>query len=210
MEHEHIHWLGHSSFRVEDGGKQIYFDPWKIPDRSPSADIIFISHAHYDHFSQQDIQKIRKPGTVIVATQDVAESLKGEVVVVVAGETYEAAGFRFQTFPAYNLGKQFHPKQNGWVGYCVTLATGQRIYHAGDTDSTPEMRKVACDIAFLPCGGNYTMSAREAAAAANVFQPKAVIPMHWGDIVGSREDVEEFQKGFKGTTIVKTAERKAP
>lgn len=207
MEHQHIHWLGHASFRIEDNGKQLYIDPWKLPEKCPPADIIFITHSHYDHLSLQDIDKIRNEGTVVVAPKDAATSLKGKVITVVPGETYEVAGLKVETIAAYNLSKQFHPKQNGWVGYCITLSTGQRIYHAGDTDFTPEMRKVVCDIALLPCGGNYTMDAKEAAAAANVFKPKGVIPMHWGDIVGSKEDVEVFRKEFKGTTIVKTPER---
>ncbi len=208
MDHQHIHWLGHSSVRIEDGGRQIYFDPWKLPDGLPKADVVFLSHAHYDHYSPQDIAKIGTPKTVYVATKDVAASLKGEIRIVGPGEVHEVAGLRVETIAAYNLGKQFHPKQNNWVGYCVTLTTGQRIYHAGDTDATPEMRKIVCDIALLPCGGNYTMSAREAAAAANVFKPGAVIPIHWGDIVGSKEDAEEFRRGFKGETIIKAVERK--
>ena len=207
MEHQHIHWLGHASFRIEDNGKQLYLDPWKLPEKTPPADVIFITHTHYDHFSLPDIEKIKKKGTVIVATQDAAASLKGTIITVVPGETYNVAGLTVQTVAAYNLDKKFHPKQNKWVGYCITLSTGQRIYDAGDTDFTPEMRKVTCDIALLPCGGTYTMDAKEAALAANVFKPKAVIPMHWGDIVGSKEDVEEFKKLFKGTTIVKTPER---
>lgn len=207
MEHQHIHWLGHASFRIEDNGKQLYIDPWKLPEQSPRADIVFITHGHYDHYSPKDIDKITKEGTIFVAPNDVAKSIKGNVVAVAPGETNEIAGLNVQTVAAYNMAKQFHPKQNGWVGYCITLSTGQRIYHAGDTDSTPEMRKVVCDVALLPCGGNYTMDAREAAAAANIFKPKAVIPMHWGDIVGSKEDVEEFRKAFKGTTLVRLPER---
>ena len=207
MEHQHIHWLGHASFRIEDNGKQIYIDPWELPEKAPLADIIFVTHGHYDHFSPQDIEKVRKEGAIVVATSDVAKSITGEVVTVAPGETYEVAGLKVETVAAYNLSKQFHPKQNGWVGYCITLSTGQRVYHAGDTDSTPEMRKVQCDIAFLPVGGHYTMDAKEAAAAANVFKPKAVIPMHWGDIVGSKENVEEFKKAFKGETIVQLPER---
>jgi L-ascorbate metabolism protein UlaG (beta-lactamase superfamily) len=207
MEHRHIHWLGHASFRIEDGGKQIYIDPWKIANDSPKADMVFLTHAHYDHYSPQDIDNIKKANTVFVATKDVAKLLQGKVITVVPGESYEVEGLRVETVAAYNLGKQFHPKQNGWVGYCITLTSGQRIYHAGDTDSTPEMRKVVCDIAFLPCGGKYTMNAKEAAAAANIFKPKAVIPIHWGDIVGTKGDVEEFQSMFKGETIVKTPER---
>jgi L-ascorbate metabolism protein UlaG (beta-lactamase superfamily) len=207
MDHQHIHWLGHASFRIEDGGKQIYIDPWKIGDNAPKADVVFLTHAHYDHLSPQDIEKIRKATTIFVAPTDVVKQLSGTTVTVVPGETYEVGGLHVQTVAAYNLAKQFHPKQNKWVGYCITLTSGQRIYHAGDTDSTPEMRNVACDIAFLPCGGTYTMDAKEAAAAANVFKPVAVVPMHWGDIVGSNADVEEFQKLFKGRTIVKTPER---
>ena len=207
MEHHHIHWLGHASFRIEDNGKQIYIDPWKLPPNSPRADIIFITHSHYDHFSPQDIEKIAKKGMIVVAPKDVVKLIKGETVAVAPGETFEVGGLNVQAIAAYNLSKKFHPKQNNWVGYCITLSSGQRIYHAGDTDATPEMRKVKCDIAFLPCGGNYTMGAAEAAAAANIFVPGAVIPIHWGDIVGSQEDVEEFRKDFKGITIVKTPER---
>lgn len=207
MEYPNVHWLGHASFRIEDNGKQIYIDPWKLPDKAPKADIVFLTHDHYDHYSPQDIEKIRKEGTVFVAPKELAKSLKGEVVPVVPGETYSVAGLQVETIAAYNLSKQFHPKQKSWVGYCMTLHSGLRLYHAGDTDFTPEMRKVRCDVACLPCGGNYTMDAKEAAAAANVFKPGAVIPMHWGDIVGSKDDVEDFRKLFKGTAVVREVER---
>jgi L-ascorbate metabolism protein UlaG (beta-lactamase superfamily) len=207
MDHQHIHWLGHASFRIEDNGRQLYIDPWKLSAKSPQADVIFITHSHYDHFSPQDIEKITKNSTVIVAPKDAAKTLGPRAVAVVPGQSYEIAGLKVNTVASYNLSKQFHPKVNSWVGYCITLSTGQRIYHSGDTDSTPEMRKVVCDIAFLPCGGTYTMDAKEAASAANILSPGAVIPMHWGDIVGSKEDAEEFRKTFRGTTIVKTPER---
>lgn len=204
MEHQHIHWLGHASFRIEDGDKQFYIDPWKLREKPIKADMVFITHAHYDHFSPLDIEKIRKDGTIFVVPKEIAKSVKGNVVPVVPGETYEIAGLKVETIAAYNLSKQFHPKHNNWVGYCITLSSGQRIYHAGDTDSTPEMRKVKCDIAFLPCGGYYTMDAKEAAVAANIFQPKAAIPIHWGEIVGTKENADEFHRLFKGTTIDKT------
>jgi L-ascorbate metabolism protein UlaG (beta-lactamase superfamily) len=207
MEHEHIHWLGHASFRIEDAGKQIYIDPWKVADSMPRADVILITHAHFDHYSPQDIEKLRQEGTVVLAPYDVAKSIKGARAVE-PSQVYDVNGTRVFTIPAYNLGKKFHPKENKWVGYVVALSSGQRIYHAGDTDAIPEMRKVECDIAFLPSGGTYTMTASEAAAAANTFGPKAVIPMHWGDIVGSKEDAEEFGRRFKGETIVKVPERR--
>ena len=109
--------------------------------------------------------------------------------------------------PAYNVNKQFHPKQNNWVGYVIALATEQKIYHSGDSDFTPEMKAVVADFALLPIGGTYTMTAKEAAEAANAFKPRAVIPMHWGDIVGSATDFDEFRRLFKGETVVKQAER---
>ncbi len=207
MNHQHIHWLGHSSFRIEDGGTQIYVDPWKLGGTTPKADVIFITHAHSDHFSPEDIAKIRKPATAFFAPKDVAYQIEGTVLTVVPGQMYTVGELKVQTVAAYNPAKKFHPKQSNWVGYVITLSTGQRIYHAGDSDFTPEMRTVVADIALLPCGGIYTMTAAEAAEAANAFKPGMVIPMHWGDIVGSAKDPEEFRRRFKGETVIKMAER---
>ena len=123
------------------------------------------------------------------------------------GEIYNLGEFKVRTVPAYNVGKQFHPKQNNWVGYIIALSTGQRIYHSGDSDFTPEMKGVVTDFALLPIGGTYTMSAMEAAEAANAFKPQTVIPMHWGDIVGALQDAEEFKRVFTGQTVVKSPER---
>jgi len=208
MNHQHIHWLGHASFRIEDAGKQIYLDPWKLPDGLPQADILLITHAHYDHFSQEDIAKIKKTGTTFFAPKDVAYQIDGTVITVSPGQSFTVGELKIRSVPAYNLGKDFHPKVNNWVGYILTLSTGQKIYHAGDTDFIPELRNVVADIALLPCGGKYTMNAPEAASAANAFKPQAVIPMHWGDIIGTMQDAEEFKKEFKGTTIIKMVERK--
>ncbi|MBI4429230.1 MAG: MBL fold metallo-hydrolase [Ignavibacteriales bacterium] len=207
MNHQHIHWLGHASFRIEDGATLIYIDPWKLSDKSPKADVVFITHAHYDHFSPEDIAKIRKEGTAFFAPKDVAFQLEGNVISVVPGQSYNFVELKVRTTHAYNLGKQFHPRQSNWVGYVITLSTGQKIYHSGDTDFTPEMRSVVTDFALLPCGGTYTMTGKEAAEAANVFKPQALIPMHWGDIVGTSKDADEAQKTFKGTTIIKNPER---
>ena len=207
MNHQHIHWLGHASFRIEDGGTRMYVDPWKLPPNSPIADVIFITHAHYDHFSVEDIAKIKKEGTVFFAPKDVAYQLKGTVISVVPGEMYHVGELKVKTVPAYNLTKHYHPRQNNWVGYIVSLSTGQKIYHSGDTDFTPEMRSVVTDFALLACGGTYTMSAKEAAEAANVFKPHTLIPMHWGDIVGTRQDAEDVKSMFKAETIIKDTER---
>ncbi len=207
LNHQHIHWLGHASFRIEDGSTQIYIDPWKLPDKSPKADVLFVTHAHYDHFSPDDIAKIRKDSTTIFAPKDVAFQLEGNVISVTPGQSYNLGELKVKTVHAYNIGKQFHPKQSNWVGYIITLSTGQRIYHSGDTDFTPEMRTVVTDFALLPCGGTYTMSAKEVADAANTFKPQAVIPMHWGDIVGTKNDAAGVQSSFKGETIIKNPER---
>lgn len=207
MNHQHIHWLGHASFRIEDGATQIYIDPWKLPANAPKADVIFITHAHYDHFSKEDIAKIKKEGTAFFAPKDVAYQIKGTVIAVTPGEIYNLGELKVKTVPAYNVGKQFHPKQNNWVGYIISLSTGQKIYHSGDTDVTPELKNVVTDFALLPIGGTYTMTAKEAAEAANAFKPHTVIPMHWGDIVGAQNDADEFKRLFKGVTVVKSPER---
>jgi L-ascorbate metabolism protein UlaG (beta-lactamase superfamily) len=207
MHHQHIHWLGHATFRIEDGAKQIYIDPWKLPPDSPKADVILITHAHYDHFSQEDIAKVRKESTVFFAPKDVAYQIDANVIVTSPNQMYTVGELKVKTIHAYNIGKQYHPKQNNWVGYVLTLSTEQKIYHAGDTDFTPEMRTVVTDFALLPCGGTYTMTAKEAAEAANVFKPRAVIPMHWGDIVGTQADAEDVKKLFKGETLIKQPER---
>jgi L-ascorbate metabolism protein UlaG (beta-lactamase superfamily) len=206
METNHIHWLGHSSFRIEDKSVQIYIDPFKLSANLPKADIIFITHAHYDHFSAEDIAKIQKDSTIIVATSDVTSKIGKGTMTVVPGQSYTIGKLRVTTVPAYNSNKKFHPKGNKWVGYIMTLSTGQKIYHAGDSDYIPEMDTIKTDIALLPCGGTYTMTARQAAEAANIFKPKVLIPMHWGVIVGSQADAEEVKKLFKGETIIKSPE----
>jgi L-ascorbate metabolism protein UlaG (beta-lactamase superfamily) len=207
METTHIHWLGHSAFRIEDDNTQIYIDPFKLPANLPKADIIFITHAHYDHFSAEDIARIKKDSTIIVATKDVTSKIGKGTVTVVPEQNYTIGSMKVMTVPAYNPDKKFHPKRNNWIGYVVTLSNGQKIYHAGDTDFIPEMRKVITDIALLPCGGTYTMTAQQAAEAANVFKPKVLIPMHWGEVVGSKADAEEVKKLFKGETVILKPER---
>lgn len=203
-----IHWLGHATFRIDAGSATVYIDPWKLPAGAPKADVVLITHAHYDHFSADDLAKIAKPTTVYVAPADVAAKLTGKQVITSApGGSYQAGPLKVEAVAAYNIGKEFHPKQNGWVGYVITLPSGERIYHAGDTDPTPEMKTVKADVAMLPCGGHYTGTGAEMAAAANAFKPAVLIPMHWGDIVGSKADADAVSKAFTGKTLVLKAER---
>jgi len=188
---EGITWLGHASFKIKAPEGVIYIDPWKLRSAEP-ADLILITHEHYDHFSAEDVQKIRKPDTTIITTASVAAQLKGDVKTVKAGDTLTVKGVKIEVVPAYNPAKQFHPKQAGGVGYIIT-AGGRRIYHAGDTDAIPEMNQVKADVVLLPVGGKYTMTAAEAAKVANAIKPAVAVPMHWGDIVGSRADAEAFR-----------------
>jgi L-ascorbate metabolism protein UlaG (beta-lactamase superfamily) len=209
MNVDNIHWLGHASFRIEDETAQIYIDPWKVPAGAPKAAVVLITHGHSDHYSPEDISRIEQPDTVFVAPPDVAATLEGRrVVTAKSGQRYTAGRVTVEAVPAYNSGKQFHPRANGWLGYVVTLSSGVRVYHSGDSDAIPEMQTLTVDVALMPCGGTYTMTAAEMAAAANGFKPKVLIPMHWGDIVGSKADADLVARAFSGTTVIKSAERR--
>lgn len=197
-----LSWLGHASFRITtQDGKVIYIDPWEVRSRA-KADLILITHEHYDHCSPDDVRKLSKPGTVIVAPPDCGAKLGLPIQVVKPGQSGTYAGFAVETVPAYNVGKDFHQQGKNWVGYIVTI-DGKRLYHAGDTDIIPAMQTVHCDVALLPIGGTYTMSATEATRAATMIQAKEWVPMHWGKIVGSEADAETFAKTVtKGTVCV--------
>ena len=183
----------HSSIKINKG-KVIYIDPFKIENEKYDADIIFITHDHYDHYSPEDIEKIIKENTIIVAPKTVKPLSKMKnVVSVEPNKTYEVEGIKIETIPAYNVNKQFHQKQNDWVGYILEIEC-VRYYIAGDTDITPENRQVKCDVAFVPIGGTYTMDYCEAAQLVNEIKPKIVIPEHYGSIVGTKEDALKFQK----------------
>jgi len=193
---ENIHWLGHDTFRIEND-KTIYTDPYELQGELPKADLILITHDHFDHLSPKDVAKVAKEDTVIVTIAAAAQKLKGDVRVVKPGESLVVQGIPIETVPAYNVnkfrspGQPFHPQESGHVGFIFTVG-GQRIYHAGDTDVIPEMDDIQADIALLPVGGTYTMTADEAAQAANRIKPQIAIPMHWGTIVGSEKDAERF------------------
>jgi len=187
---EGITWLGHASFRIKAPEGVIYIDPWKLHDGEP-ADLILITHDHFDHFSADDVQKVRKADTTIVTTAAVAAKVRGDVKTVKAGDALTVKGVKIEVVPAYNPRKEFHPKRAGGIGFIIT-AGGRRIYHAGDTDAIPEMANIKADVALLPVGGKYTMTASEAAQVANQIKPKVAVPMHWGDIVGTHTDAKLF------------------
>lgn len=190
--------LCHSSIRM-DKGEIIYFDPFKINKKYNDADLIFITHEHYDHYSEEDIDKVIKEDTIIVVPEGLLKDLlekgikKENIITVKPGDKKEAKCIKFETIPAYNINKEFHPKENGWVGYIIEI-DGTSYYIAGDTDITKENKKVKCDVAFVPVGGTYTMDFKEAAELINEIKPKIAIPIHYGSIVGTKEDAINFSK----------------
>ena len=193
---EHIRVNAHSSVRLELAGKVVYVDPFSLREAPHDADLIFLTHDHFDHFSPEDVARVDKPDTVFVLPASMAEkaaSVTGSrrVVAVVPGDRGEAEGIGFEAVPAYNPGKRFHPRAKGWVGY-VLAAEGLRFYVAGDTDATPEAAAVRCDVALLPIGGTYTMDAAEAAALVNRIRPQLVVPIHYGSVVGTADDFAAF------------------
>ncbi len=188
-----IKWYGHASVMIKTE-KVVYIDPFELPANTEKADIILITHEHYDHFSPEDIKKIQKESTVIVSTPDVIAKVKGNKKEILPGLLLEISGIKIKAVPSYNINKRFHPKEKNWVGYIVEI-DGVSVYHAGDTDFIPEMKGLGkVDIALLPVGGTYTMDADEAAKAANTISPSVAIPIHWGSIIGSEREVESFKK----------------
>ena len=194
---ENIKVLCHSSIKFMKE-QIIYFDPFKINENYNDADVIFVTHSHYDHFSEEDILKVKKAETKIVIPEDLYDKTtelgfeKENILLTKPNEEYEVNNIKFKTIPAYNVNKNFHPKANNWVGYIITL-DNVVYYIAGDTDITEENRKVKCDVAFVPIGGTYTMTAKEAAKLVNEIKPKIAVPIHYGLIVGSKEDEEVFK-----------------
>jgi L-ascorbate metabolism protein UlaG (beta-lactamase superfamily) len=188
-----IQWLGHASFRICYEDKVIYIDPWKLRESVGDATLVLVSHSHYDHYSPEDIAKISGSDSKLVASADVvAKEKAGEAIM--PGLTVALEGVRITGVPAYNPDKQFHPKGNKWVGFIIEIGA-KRIYYAGDTDLTDEMKKLKdIDVALLPVGGTYTMNAQEAAEATSHIKPKLAIPYHWGDIVGGRSNAEQFRE----------------
>ena len=189
-------WFRQSSMRYAGDGITIYIDPWGTSPEDPPADLILITHAHFDHLQPHEIERLSGSGTEIVAPHDVAMDLDGDVTPVAPGESHEIAGVRFETVPAYNTVEErldMHPKSNGWVGYVLELE-GRHYYHAGDTDAVPELETLAADVAMVPIGGTYTMDHREAADLVKAMRPQVAVPMHYGFVVCSPSHADLFRK----------------
>lgn len=186
----------HASIRMEKEGKVIYFDPFKIDNTSNDADYIFITHSHYDHYSETDIEKVMKNDTKFIVTSDLENKIinlgvsKDNLTVVYPNEKYDIDDIKFDTIPSYNTNKTYHKKSYNWVGYNI-LIDGVKYYVVGDSDITDEMKKVNCDVIFIPVGGTYTMTDSEAIEVVNEMKPKYAVPIHYGE-VGSSNNAENF------------------
>jgi L-ascorbate metabolism protein UlaG (beta-lactamase superfamily) len=192
---ERFTWFRQSAFRWSGEGLVLYIDPWGVTGDTP-ADVILITHAHFDHFQPEEIARLRRDGTKILAPADVAKELSGDVTAVAPGQSHDVGGLKVQTVPAYNIADErleMHPKANNWVGYVLEL-DGHAYYHAGDTDALSELESLTTDVAMVPIGGTYTMDASEAGGLIRAMSPQLAVPMHFGFVVGSPSDADRFRE----------------
>lgn len=209
---ERFTWYKQAAYRWKGDSLVVYIDPWGLTGDLPPADLVLITHYHWDHFSKVgdfrhpdksfqpkgdgDLGKITGPRTVFVAPKDVAAELSGNVKSVAPGDRIEAAGVRIEAVPAYNTAAdrlQAHPRENGWVGYVLELG-GHTYYLAGDTDALPELERLKTDVAFVPVGGTFTMDVPEAAGLVKAMKPRLAVPNHYGFVVGERGEGERFKR----------------
>jgi L-ascorbate metabolism protein UlaG (beta-lactamase superfamily) len=197
-----VEWLGHAGFRIRTRAGIVYIDPYRVGESPPAprADLILITHDHFDHFSRDDVVRLAGEGTTAIGPATVTEQLKGRTITVKPGDTVEVNELEIQVLPAYNTnkldssGRPFHSRDSGWVGFLLRDGA-RRIYHSGDTDVIPEMDQAAgVDVALLPVSGTYVMTAVEAAEAARRIDPKVAVPMHWGTVIGEEADAQAFAR----------------
>lgn len=187
-----------NSIKIKKQNKIIYIDPYKLKGKQESADVIFITHSHYDHFSLKDIEKCKKDSTKIIVTEDLEDEIlnngfkKSNVIIVKPDEKYKVLDINFKTVRSYNLFKKYHPKSKNWVGYIIELE-GNSYYIVGDSDVNEDILKVKCDVLFVPIGGKYTMNYIEAVGFTNRIKPKYVIPTHYGSFWKGKKEGEFFK-----------------
>ncbi len=195
--HEKLTWYKQSAYKWKGDGITVYIDPWGLRAQEEPADVIFITHAHADHFEPTDIEKIRKKTTQFVAPRDVADNLAGNVKAIKPGESLDVAGIKVETVPAYSTVEhrlQTHPKSNNWVGYVLSL-DGHRYWFSGDGDPNPDIERIKTDVALICIGGDpYVMNASEAAGVVKKIRPTVAIPNHYGYVVGVPSDADKFAR----------------
>lgn len=201
--------LVHNTIRI---GKDIYFDPYAIRVKTSKARLIFVTHSHYDHLSEDDLRKIITPETKVVCPIDCVPTLNklgveiNKIVIVVPNQTLTVCGIKVKTIPAYNLTKHFHPIDKGWVSYIINI-DGIKYAVLGDTDMNEDNQKIKCDVLFVPIGGKFTMDLKEAAELTNIIKPKLAIPTHYGEIIGDKSFGKEYaslvDKSIKTKVFIK-------
>ena len=193
--------FGHDTCLISNGKINIYTDPYVIPKDAPKADIILISHDHYDHLSLEKIDQVKKDNVVFVTNEVCCMRLEGNIKSVGINETIEVNGVKITGVEAYTIGNDFHPKGKG-IGFVIEL-DGKRIYFSGDTDLIPEMKELGkIDLAFLPISGTYVMTLDEAVEAVKTIKPEIAVPIHYNVLDDSEADPEEFKKKLEGISKV--------
>lgn len=188
-----IKWFGHASFLIKTQGKNIYIDPFVLPKNSELADLILVTHDHYDHCDKTKVREIRVEKTEIVTMYQAAAKLGNSPRIVKPWDLVDVGFAKVRAVPSYNLHKPYHPKETG-LGFVIE-AEGKKIYHAGDTDFIPEMESLTgINVALLPIGGTYTMDTNEAVRAALVIKPGIAIPMHYNYLEGLKANAAEFKQ----------------
>ena len=190
-----IIWTGHAGFKITYESKKIYIDPYKLSkehENVSDADVVLITHNHFDHLSIEDLKNIVNETTVIVSAHECLSQLKSlnvkESIGIDPRNSVRVNDLKIETVPAYNVDKEFHPKNDKKIGFIVEFGN-DRLYHIGDSDIIPEMKDTNSNIALVPVSGTYVMTAEEASKAINeLINPKIAIPMHYGTIVGNKED----------------------
>ena len=195
---ENVNLFKHNSIKIINNNLNIYIDPFRIDVVSNDADIIFITHSHYDHFSIDDIMNIKKDTTKIVSTKDTYKEIKNyfkdeDIIIVEPNKSYNILGINFSTVRAYNVNKEYHPIENDWVGYILNIDE-KKYYIMGDTDVNEDNSNIECDVLFIPIGGKFTMDYKEAADYTNSINPSVVIPTNYGLIVGDVDLGEKFKE----------------
>lgn len=205
---EGVTWFGGSSVRIRRAGSEIYVDPTGV-EADARADLVLLTHPHYDAFSEEDISRVRAPHTSVIAPSTMKKLVDDADHYMRPGDMVHLEGFEILAVPAHNVDKEFHTPEHGWLGYVFTV-DDTTYYHAGDTDFLPAMFGIRCDVAFLPCDGHYTMSIEEVAKAGEACGAEVIVPIRWGDPHGSLQDIERLSELFSREVQVLERLQKTP